>query len=129
MNEMELMDTYNPIVEQLRATNVKLRQRVAELERFHVLDTKQIAYLFEERNLLTTERDELIEVKAAENASWNAGFNVQADQIAKLTAERDELMALVVEARATLEMWKDVAPAVSLCADMDAAIASVKEKA
>ena len=44
----------------------QLRQRVAELEK---------------------ERDELIEVKAAENASWNAGFNVQADQIKKLTAE------------------------------------------
>ena len=46
----------------------QLRQRVAELEK---------------------ERDELIEVKASENASWNAGFNVQADQIKKLIAERD----------------------------------------
>ena len=46
----------------------QLRQQVADLEK---------------------ERDELIEVKAAENASWNAGFNVQVDQLKKLTAERD----------------------------------------
>ena len=38
-------------------------------------------------------------------------------------AERDELLRYLKEARRTLEMWKDVAPAVSLCADIDAAIA------
>lgn len=38
-----------------------LRQRVAELERFHELDTKQIAYLFEERDALKQQRDELVE--------------------------------------------------------------------
>lgn len=38
-------------------------------------------------------------------------------------AERAELLRYLKEARRTLEMWKDVAPAVSLCADIDAAIA------
>lgn len=52
--------------------------RVAELEQLR----QQVADL-------EKERDELIEVKAAENASWNAGFNVQVDQLKKLTAERD----------------------------------------
>lgn len=36
---------------------------------------------------------------------------------------RDDLLRYLKEARRTLEMWKDVAPAVSLCADIDAAIA------
>jgi hypothetical protein len=31
----------------------------------------------------------------------------------------DRVISLLREARATLEMWKDVAPAVSLCADID----------
>ena len=39
----------------------------------------------------------------------------------------DEAMKLLAEARRTFEMWKDVAPAVSLCADIDAAIAKSKE--
>lgn len=47
--------------------------------------------------------------------------------IAELTAQRDEAMKLLAEARRTFEMWKDVAPAVSLCADIDAAIAKSKE--
>jgi uncharacterized protein with PIN domain len=34
------------------------------------------------------------------------------------------LRGLLVEARATLEMWKDVAPAVSLCRDIDRALAA-----
>ena len=34
------------------------------------------------------------------------------------------LRGLLVEARATLEMWKDVAPAVSLCSDIDVALAA-----
>ncbi|AST86248.1 hypothetical protein CIG66_07130 [Ralstonia pseudosolanacearum] len=42
---------------------------------------------------------------------------------ARLIAAAPELLALLKEARATLEMWKDVAPAVSLCADIDVAIA------
>ena len=37
--------------------------------------------------------------------------------------QRDDLLRYLKEARRTLEMWKDVAPAVSLCADIDAAIA------
>ncbi len=45
----------------------------------------------------------------------------------ELTAQRDEAMKLLAEARRTFEMWKDVAPAVSLCADIDAAIAKSKE--
>ena len=49
--------------------------------------------------------------------------------IPETAAERDrlkeinvELLSLLKEARSTLEMWKDVAPAVSLCADIDNAI-------
>lgn len=36
------------------------------------------------------------------------------------------ILGLLREARATLGMWKDVAPAVSLCADIDAALADAK---
>jgi len=43
---------------------------------------------------LEAQRDELVAVKAEENAIWNAAFNVQAGQIAKLIAERDELLAV-----------------------------------
>ena len=50
MNEYEAL---NSEIEQLR-------QRVAELERFYELDTKQIAYLFEERDALMQQRDELL---------------------------------------------------------------------
>ena len=35
----------------------------------------------------------------------------------------EQLRGLLKECRTTLEMWKDVAPAVSLCADIDAALA------
>ena len=37
-----------------------------------------------------------------------------------------DCLRLLVEARATLEMWADVAPSVSLCADIDAALASLE---
>ena len=40
-----------------------------------------------------------------------------------LLAAAPDLLRYLKEARRTLEMWKDVAPAVSLCADIDAAIA------
>lgn len=36
------------------------------------------------------------------------------------------LIRLLSEARITLEMWKDVAPAVSLCRDIDIALAKAK---
>lgn len=42
---------------------------------------------------------------------------------ARLIAAAPDLLRYLKEARRTLEMWKDVAPAVSLCADIDAAIA------
>lgn len=42
---------------------------------------------------------------------------------AQLIAAAPDLLSLLKEARSTLEMWKDVAPAVSLCADIDKAIA------
>ena len=45
---------------------------------------------------------------------------------ANLIAAAPELLELLIEARRTLEMWKDVAPAVSLCADIDSAIAKAK---
>ena len=41
----------------------------------------------------------------------------------RLIAAAPNLLRYLKEARRTLEMWKDVAPAVSLCADIDAAIA------
>ena len=41
----------------------------------------------------------------------------------RLIAATPDLLRLLKEARRTLEMWKDVAPAVGLCADIDAAIA------
>ena len=42
---------------------------------------------------------------------------------ARLIAAAPDLLRYLKEARRTLEMWKGVAPAVSLCADIDAAIA------
>lgn len=42
---------------------------------------------------------------------------------ARLIAAAPDLLSLLKEARSTLEMWKDVAPAVSLCADIDKALA------
>ena len=47
-------------------------------------------------------------------------LKAEADREAK---QCDELLRLLKEARRTLEMRKDLAPAVSLCADIDAAIA------
>lgn len=44
-------------------------------------------------------------------------------------AKDARLIELLREARATLEMWKDVAPAVSLCKDIDAAILASKATA
>ena len=45
---------------------------------------------------------------------------------AHLIAAAPELLSLLEEARSTLEMWKDVAPAVSLCADIDKALAKAR---
>ena len=56
----------------------------------------------------------------AHHASWCADV-VHPDM--RLMAAAPDLLRLLKEARRTLEMWKDVAPAVSLCADIDAAIA------
>ena len=53
--------------------------------------------------------------------------NQRTEEILRLTAERDGLLALLKEARLTFEMWKDVAPAFSLCADIDSAIAKVEK--
>ena len=50
-------------------------------------------------------------------------LNELLDRLEAAEKERGDLLSLLKEARSTLEMWKDVAPAVSLCADIDAAIA------
>jgi hypothetical protein len=41
---------------------------------------------------------------------------------AEPSPEVERMRALLTECRATLEMWKDVAPAFSLCKDIDAAL-------
>lgn len=46
-------------------------------------------------------------------------------QLVAPAVDHDKIVALLREARATLEMWKDVAPAFSLCADIDRALAGV----
>ena len=56
----------------------------------------------------------------AHHASWCADVT-HPDM--RLMAAAPDLLRYLKEARRTLEMWKDVAPAVSLCADIDAAIA------
>jgi hypothetical protein len=38
-----------------------------------------------------------------------------------------ELVELLRECRDTFEMWKDVAPAISLCADLDAKLAELRK--
>ena len=60
--------------------------------------------------------------KASEQEEY-AAINHRAVADAYLRAAAPDLLRLLIEARRTLEMWKDVAPAVSLCADIDAAIA------
>lgn len=70
---------------------------------------------------------------------WRLRRDIEADRdtkaavIAELKAGRDAalkqvegLRALLAECRSTFEMWKDVAPAVSLCADLDAALTETK---
>lgn len=47
----------------------------------------------------------------------------------ELKAENERLRGLLREARTTFEMWKDVAPAISLCADIDAALSQQAEPA
>ena len=59
--------------------------------------------------------------KASEQEEY-AAINHRAVADAYLRAAAPDLLRLLKEARRTLEMWKDVAPAVSLCADIDAAI-------
>lgn len=43
-----------------------------------------------------------------------------------LVAQAPRMFDLLAEARRTLEMWKDVAPAVSLCADIEKVLAEVE---
>ena len=44
-----------------------------------------------------------------------------------LGLDTNTMIRLLREARATLEAWKDVAPAVTLCADIDRALALYDE--
>ena len=60
--------------------------------------------------------------KASEQEEY-AAINHRAVADAYLRAAAPDLLRYLKEARRTLEMWKDVAPAASLCADIDAAIA------
>ena len=60
--------------------------------------------------------------KAGEQEEY-AAINHRTVADAYLRAAAPDLLRYLKEARRTLEMWKDVAPAVSLCADIDAAIA------
>lgn len=60
--------------------------------------------------------------KASEQDEY-AAINHRAVADAYLRAAAPDLLRYLKEARRTLEMWKDVAPAVSLCADIDAAVA------
>ena len=60
--------------------------------------------------------------KASEQEEY-AAINHRAVADAYLRAAAPDLLRYLKEARRTLEMWKDVAPAVSLCADIDAAVA------
>lgn len=62
----------------------------------------------------------VLEFQADAHTAWRA--MLLASPACAMTQTR--IVMLLREARATLEMWKDVAPAVSLCADIDAALAS-----
>lgn len=92
------MDTSN-FKEVFTSDEVKqLRQRVAELERFHELDTKQIAYLLEERNLLTAERaaelsrdSDLCRSQHKEILRMQDREDALKLRVAELEKERDEL--------------------------------------
>lgn len=54
------------------------------------------------------------------------GRPFDADKTEALVGAAPELFGLLTEARATLEMWKDVAPAIGLCADIDKVLAKAK---
>lgn len=56
------------------------------------------------------------------------GLEANIERLQKLQADpvNARLLKLLRESRRTLEMWKDVAPAVSLCADIDSAIAAAE---
>lgn len=83
-------------MEELEQKNSKLEKQIhtlemtlAETEALEIAHGERVEKLMAQVTELEKERDELIEVKAAENTYWNAGFNVQVDQLKKLTAERD----------------------------------------
>lgn len=58
----------------------------------------------------------------AELAAAKAELQLEMERHRKTWRQLEQVMGLLREARTTLEMWKDVAPAVSLCADIDAAL-------
>ena len=122
-NESDDLETLRQRVQELESQNIELqmnladtealelgtgevlertRLRIAELERFHELDTKQIAYLLDERNNLTAERDELL--AALE-------FARQGYQASSENGDHDEVE------------WAEM-----YLRSIDVAIASVKEK-
>ena len=70
-----------------------LRQRVAELERFHELDTKQIDYLFEERDALKQQRDKL--VAAAEAIEIDAEECLDFDDCSAMLVQIDDYHKLM----------------------------------
>ncbi|AOY90535.1 hypothetical protein BKK79_00845 [Cupriavidus sp. USMAA2-4] len=67
--------------------------------------------------------------RVAEIADAAIGAMIASQPTEARDAEQKQLIALLREARSTLEMWKDVAPAVSLCSDIDAALAAQRDSA
>lgn len=59
----------------------------------------------------------------------DCGYGETQEANARLIAAAPDLLAMLEEARRTLEMWKDVAPAVSLCSDIDRIITKARGEA
>ena len=98
MDDYALMANVKPIGPHKVLTDAiaeleQLRQRVQELERFHELDTKQIAYLFEERDALKQQRDDLM--AAAEAIEINAEECLDFDECTAMLVQIDDYHKLM----------------------------------
>lgn len=83
-----------------------------------------------ELGITTSERDTLRQQLAERDAAieeWSGTAVQNGMECDRLTAQRDKLAGLLRESLEAHKMWADVAPAVSLCADIDAALAEVNK--
>lgn len=76
------------------------------------------------RDLAATQAE--LQVEKVFTTSYHAHREQLMADLAAARAKLEKRTALLAESRRTHEMWKDVAPAVSLCSDIDRALAEDK---